>query len=345
MLRFRRPHRRSDPRRQPRPGGNPLTRIRDLIREAIATLVWLVAAAAISLGAAGVVAGMDTPPAEGGDRTGRTIRGDVQVDAALDPIEAEMRDLSAAIGRLAEQARVVLSSLSGNATEPAETATALGTGLVADITARVERIDGALAAVPIIGTPAAAYELSPAARDRHASYVAALETTAGIEEAWTRLTVGSLSASRLSGLLAAHDEAVVAAAERGRDADYATALERLDEADGAIAEAKTLRDRLAATVDVTTLDEWLDRSGDYDVALRALYVAVRRADGQVTDAVRAAIRAEAAAKSRLPPDTRALVLIMSDIGRGGMNAAAIEIERVRTDLDEALAPPLANPAP
>ena len=37
----------------------------------------------------------------------------------------------------------------------------------------------------------------------------------------------------------------------------------------------------AATVDVATLDQWLERSGDYDVALRALYDAVRR--GASTD--------------------------------------------------------------
>ena len=35
-------------------------------------------------------------------------------------------------------------------------------------------------------------------------------------------------------------------------------------------------------------------------------------------------RRKQAAKARLPPDTRSLVLIMSDIGRGGMNASAID---------------------
>ena len=65
----------------------------------------------------------------------------------------------------------------------------------------------------------------------------------------------------------------------------------------------------------------------------------------MTSAVRAAMDKEAAAKARLPPDTRGLVLIMSEIGQGGMNAAAIEIEQARGDLDEALAPPLAAPEP
>jgi len=199
--------------------------------------------------------------------------------------------------------------------------------------------------VPIVGTDAAAYELSPAVRDRHGRLVEGLAATGGIEAAWTRLTIGSLSASRLSGLLAAHDEAVVDAAERGRAADYPGALQALDGADTAIAQARTMRNQLAATVDVTTLDAWLDRSEAYDKALRGLYVAVRKSGGMLTDEVRAAKRAEEAAKARLPPDTRALVLIMSEIGRGGMNAAAIAVEQARGDLDEALATPNTPPSP
>jgi hypothetical protein len=36
---------------------------------------------------------------------------------------------------------------------------------------------------------------------------------------------------------------------------------------------------------------------------------------------------------------------MSDIGRGGINAAAIDIETAGNDLEEVLAPPASNPAP
>jgi hypothetical protein len=337
MLRFRGPDRRA--------WRTPLTRIRELTRNTLAVVIWLAAATAIALGTAGIVAGMDAPAADGSDRTGRTGRGDAVVGASLDEVEAQMRDLSGAIGSLYEQARVILASLASNEVEPVDTATAMGTALVADIEARTERIQEALDAVPIVGTQAAEYELSPATGERYASYLGGLASTRGVTEAWTRLTVASLSANRMSTLLAAHDEAVVAAAAEGRKAAYDRALEHLDGADAAIADARTLRDSLAATVDVTTLDEWLDRSGAYDVALRALYVAVRRADGRITDAVRAAMAKEQAAKARLPPDTRSLVLIMSDIGRGGMNASAIEIEQAHADLEEALAPPLAAPSP
>ena len=118
---------------------------------------------------------------------------------------------------------------------------------------------------------------------------------------------------------------------------------RAAEEDKAIADAKTLRDRLKATVDVSTLDAWLDRSHAYDVALRALYDAVRR--GASTATIRGAMQKEQAAKDRLPPDTRSLVLIMADIGQGGINDAAIDIEQAKADLDEALAPAIEEPAP
>jgi hypothetical protein len=316
-----------------------------LTSQAVVTLIWLAAALAIALGTAGIVAGMDTAAADGSDRTGRTRHGDALVDQHLDSIEMELRDLSSAIGTLNEQARVILASLSDNDVDAADAATALGTGLVADIDARIERIQDALDSVPILGTQAAEYELTPASGERYAAYVGGLASTRRIAGSWTRLTVGSLSATRMSGLLAAHDEAVVDAAAQGRRGAYDQALVHLDDADTAIADARRLRDRLAATVDVTTLDEWLERSADYDGALRALYVAVEDANGQVTNDVRAAMQKEEAAKARLPPDTRALVLIMSEIGQGGLNAAAIEIDQARSDLDEALAPPLTGPAP
>ena len=137
----------------------------------------------------------------------------------------------------------------------------------------------------------------------------------------------------------------MAAARLGRDAEYANALEVLAEAFAAIADARRLRDQLAKTVDVATLDQWLERSGAYDVALRDLYTALDKSGGKVNDAVRAAIAAEEKAKDRLPPDTRSLVIIMAEIGRGGMNSAVISIEQARGQLADALAEPTASPAP
>ena len=320
-----------------------LARIADAARGGGLAIVWLLAAALIALGTAGVVAGMDTPAADGTDRTGRTGHGDAVADASLDRIEADMRTLSGSVGSLGEQARTILASMASNETDAVDAASAAGTQLVGDIKAQTEAIEDALDQVPIVGSRAAAYELSPDTVDRYHGYVDGLTTTERIESAWTSLTVGALSANRLSELLAAHDQAVVDAAAAGREGQYPTALKHLDDADKAIADAKTMRDRLKATVDVSTLDEWLDRSGDYDVALRALYDAVRSGAG--TGAIRQAMDKEQAAKDRLPPDTRSLVLIMAEIGQGGINDAAIDIEQAKADLDEALAPPIEEAAP
>ncbi len=63
-----------------------------------------------------------------------------------------------------------------------------------------------------------------------------------------------------------------------------------------------IRDRLAATIDVGTLDEWLARNVAYDDALRGLWDALRRSKGRVTDAVRdAAAARERCARSCCPP--------------------------------------------
>lgn len=312
------------------------------MHQILLAIAWLAAVILIALGAAGLVAGMDAP-AGGGSRPWLTARDDAVVGARLDAIAADLQLISDQLDALGVQGRAALSALVAN--DPASAAAALDAGdrLVADIRSRSTLIQTALAEVPLIGTPEAEFRLGPAVRDRHARLAAAVISTQDLEAAWLQLASGSASAARLSSLLAAHDEAVIAAAEQGRAAEYAKALTILEEADTAIADARLLRSQLARTVDVTTLDEWLERSSDYDVALRGLYAALVDSDGRITDAVRTAMTAERKAKDRLPPDTRGLVLIMAEIGRGGMNGAVIAIEQARGQLTAALADPSPSP--
>jgi hypothetical protein len=294
---------------------------------------------AIALGAAGVVAGLDTPAADGSDRTGRTAAGDAAVIRALTPIEGELRGVGDQIRGLTAQARGVLAAISANDMTLADTAVATGTPIVNDIDTNVDAIRQSLAEVPLVNGPEAAYAVSPAIRDRYSNDLEGVDATKDVSADWTRLTVGSISASRLSTLLANHDGAVAAAAERGRAGAWEAALSHLDDADEAITSARALRDKLAASVDVSTLDAWLERSSDYDKALRALYTALRDSKGVVNEAVRKAGRDEEAAKERLPPDTKALVLIMGEIGQSGMTDSAVAIEQAASDIDEALSPP------
>jgi len=61
--------------------------------------------------------------------------------------------------------------------------------------------------------------------------------------------------------------------------------------------------------------------------------------------VRAAFAAEEAAKAQLPTDTRAIIVIMGDIARGGLNQVAIDIEEARGSLAAALAAQQPQPGP
>lgn len=308
------------------------------MRDVLGGIAWLVAVIVIALGAAGLVTAMDVPPPSGAGRPELTARGDARVTPILDAAEAALTAVADDVDALGTQARGALAAQTANDMDTLEAAVGRGDELIAAIRGDAAAIAADLDATPIIGTTTAEYELSTPVRARHARLVAAVATLEGLDASWARLTSGAVTATRLSGLLAAHDAAVLAAAEQGRDAAYDDATETLDGADAAIAEARLMSERLANTVDVAVLDEWLDRNEAYDLALRGLYVALRDVGGRVTDDVRDAIAAEKAAKERLPPDSRGLILIMSDIGRGGMNGAVIAIEETKGRLATALEP-------
>ncbi len=116
----------------------------------------------------------------------------------------------------------------------------------------------------------------------------------------------------------------------------------LDAAIARLNDAVVIRDRLANTTDVSTLDQWIGRNRRYDQILKTLYGALRDSGGVVNDIVRAAYQEESQARANLPPDTRGLVVIIADIGQGGLNQAVIAIDQARARLTlaiQALSPP------
>ena len=321
-------------------------------RRILATLAWLAIIVAIALGAAGLVTGMD----HGGGAAGSselTFAGDTTVTPLLDRAEADLAALTDQVEALGTQARGALAALNGADTTTVDAAMAEGDRLVSDLARRAAAIRQELAVIPYVGTPGAALAVSAAVEDRHAALLAAVDATDGLDFQWARLSIGSVAASRMSTILAEHDRLVGLAAEKGRDARYKEAEGFLDQADAQIAAARTLRDQLANTVDVSVLDQWLDRNATYDKALRNLYVEIAKVGRKTTEALKKAIAAEKAAAAQLPPDTRGLVIIMAEIGRGGMNGAVIAIEEARAKLSDALdavdagpsSDPGASPAP
>jgi hypothetical protein len=313
------------------------------LRTLAGALIWLAVIVVIAFGAAGIVAGMDHPPGSDG-RPDVTAAGDAEVSPMLDAANGDLTALADRVEALGTQARGALAALNSSDPTTGEAAIAEGDNLVADVTARTAALRQELAAVPYIGTPTAGLDVSDAVVHRHDRLVAALDATQGLDFAWARLTIGAVAATKMSELLAMHDSLVGKAADDGVHAKYAAALKLLGQASDQLASAKVIRDQLVQTVDVSVLDEWISRNATYDTALGNLYKEISKVKGRITAATRAAVKAEAAARARLPPDTRGLVVIMADIGRGGMNGAVITIEEAKGKLSAALDADTASPS-
>lgn len=316
------------------------------LRRAVLALVWLVVVVVMAVASAGVVAQWSHPPGTPA-RAELTWHGDQEVDPALDAALADLRAIGDEVDRLSILARGALAALTADDQGPFTTALTEGGMVARAVESGSATLRVTLLALPgDLGTEAILYGSDT--RARRATMLAALESSEGLARSWANLTVGSLAASNLISLLTSHDLTVAGAAAQGRDADYEAALVTLATAVGMLDEATEARDRLANTTDVVTLDEWIRRNRHYDEALIALYSALRDSGGLVNDAVREAYREEGEARANLPPDTRGLVVIVADIGRGGLNQAVIAIEQARGRLNliiEALAPAETSLAP
>jgi hypothetical protein len=314
-----------------------------LPRRVLLALAWLAAAVVLALGAAGLVAALDHLPG-GAGRPELTWTADRAVAGDLDAAAADLLVLAEAVGVLGDHGRTALSALVGRDEPALATAIDAGTAQLDVIDAAAATLAARLAALPLdqpdrsIGYSAATL----ARRDALASALAAVEP---LRPAWERLAAGVAPAVALTDHLLAHDEIAGRAIQLGGAGRYQAAIERIDQAGAELTAARTVRDRLAASVDVTTLDEWITRNADYDDALRGLWDALRRSKGRVTGAVRDAAAREQAARDLLPPDARALVVILGDVARGGLNQAVITVEEARGRMLEASGRASATPAP
>jgi hypothetical protein len=305
-----------------------------LLRRAIFTVAWLLIVAVIAIGAAGLVAAMAHQPGTP-SRAELTLDGDQAVAPKLATIQAELVDLSTDVKRLGELGRGALGALV--AVDPAtlDAAVADGQSLARAIEDRSGAIREQIALLPDTG-PTEELSWSPETRAQRDVALQATATTAGLESLWTRLAFGAVTANRLTTLLVDHDKIAGGAAALGRKTNYAAGLKELTKADKIIADARALRDALKNTVDVSTLTQWLDRNAEYDAALRRLFQAVIDSKGKVTTELRAAALAERKAHDLLPANTSGLVIILAEIGRGGLNQAVIGIEEARGQLQAAV---------
>jgi hypothetical protein len=289
---------------------------------------------AVALGGAGVVAMWSHPPGTDA-RAELTWHGDSTLAPELDSAQGDLATVAGNVDRLSVLARGAIATLTAEDQAAFADAISEGGTVAAAIQTSSAELRARLAALPGVG-PADAILYGSEVLGRRVSMIDALEATEGLGRSWAILTAGGLQASHVIAILADHDTTVAAAAAQGRAAKYADALVTLKTAVAMLATADTIRNQLANSADVSTLDQWIGRNRRYDTALTALYTALRDSGGRVTTKVKIAFNEEIAARAELPPDTRGLVVIIADIGRGGLNQAVIAIEQARGRLDLAL---------
>jgi hypothetical protein len=316
------------------------------MRRVLLIIVWLLVAAVIAIGGAGLVATMANSPGTA-PRPELTTDGDEAARAGLVAAEQGIADLATDVDRLGELGRGGLTALVDSDFATLDAAVADGQTLARSIEDRSDALRTQLGQLPGTG-PDEDLLWSPATRRHRDVALDALNATSGLESAWVRLAAGSTTANGLTGLLTDHDRIAGQAAASGRAGKYAAALKTLAQAEAKLTQAKTMRDALANTVDVTTLTQWIDANTTYDKSLGRLYQATIDAKGRITDELRQAALAERKAHDLLPSNTSGLVIILAEIGRGGLNQAVIGIEQTKAKLQAAvdeLAGPAASGAP
>jgi hypothetical protein len=297
------------------------------------TAGWTALALLLALGGAGIVSATSRPPVAGA-RPELTWAADRALEPELVGATGELVALSEDVDKLGEVGRRALTSLVDRDTAGLRTAIADGESQLTTIGETTEILRARLGAIPGIG-PDDPTRIGTGLRVRYDRLVSALAATDGLAESWSALTAGSLAAIQLTTSLAEHDEQAQQAATLGRKFQYQNALAVLDKADAALAQSRQLKDRLAKTTDVGILTRWIDRNAAFDTAVRKVWTALIKSKGKITTAVRSAFDELRKAQAELPPDNRAMVVIMSDVARGGLNQAVIAIEQARGRLSSA----------
>jgi hypothetical protein len=304
------------------------------LRTVLAAVIWVAIALVIAVGVAGIAATMGHAPGTPA-RAELTWAGDAEAGPALDTATDDLQALSDRVDDLGATARDALSQVAAGDVDGLQGSIAKGTLALDAIDAANTKLRSSVDAVPHAGDDWA-LDVSAATRHRYQEIARTTAAASGLHDDWLLFAGRALDAATMSQLLGLHDTQTANAAQEGTAGHYKAALDALDASDATVARARTLRDSLARTSDVTTLTSWIDRNAAYDAALRQLYQALIASNGRVTEPVRKAFDAEREARAQLPADSKPLVVIMSDIAQGGLNQAVISIEQVRGTLNEAL---------
>ncbi|HSS35832.1 MAG TPA: hypothetical protein VLR93_06125 [Patescibacteria group bacterium] len=315
-------------------GGQPTRRrVPAPARRILGAAGWLLLAVLIAFGGAGIVSAANRPPVAGA-RPELTWTTDQTLAPELAAATGDLGALSDDVDAFGEIGRDALTKLVDRDTAGLEKTIAAGEAQLALIAEATEKLRARLGAIPGIG-PDDPTRIGTSLRVRYDRLTSALSATDGLADSWASLTGGSVAAIDLATSLAEHDTEAAAAAALGRKFQYRKALDALAKADAALARSRQLRDRLANTTDVDILSRWIDRNATFDAAVRKVWTMLVKSKGKINKEVRTAFDELRTAQAALPPDSRAMIIIMAEVARGGLNQAVIAIEEARGRLSAA----------
>jgi len=305
-------------------------------------LAWgglLVVLAASGAGLAGLAWHPPGSPA----RAELTAAGDADLGARLDAARADLVQIAADLQDLADEAKTALADAASVDATLLDASLQRGDVLAAAIETRARGLRESLEDLPG-DEPDAAMHYSHPILARRAATLTAVQAATGLAGNWQAVAARARETSRLTSLITQHDTTVVNGIQHGLNSKFKSAVAKIDEALAVMKTIEDLRARLVAADD-TVLDEWIQRTKAYDVALQHLYAALVKSKGKVTVVVQSARREERDAYAQLPPDRRTILVIIAEVTRNGLTQAVLAIDEASGRLDEALADVVATSAP
>jgi hypothetical protein len=306
-------------------------RVRRWIGARLTQAAWLVLAAGLALGSAGAAAAM-APAPTGANRPELTWGADKALQARLDAAARDLVLLKDDVDQLGTMTRQTLSSLAQVNSVSLSAAWDGGATALNGIQTRAASLAKSLECSPWDET-----------RDVELSKLysadlivlwkavcAAVATTAPLPNDWNALVTGSRTAIQVATDINSHDSIAAEALQLATAGRYSDALTKLAEAASSIADATAIATALAKVTDVSTLQNWLERTTAMDTALRTLWEEMVASKGRVNAKVTAALKGVAEAKAKLPDDASVLQVVLYELaGRLTVNGISIETARGR----------------